>query len=119
MVTTAKGIFVKNPLTIVGGIVTLIALLVTMLLVLNNTGSGLDSGQKTLLITTVIGLIANAIPSLLSLLKTEDTQHDIRNGVVKKKVKEAVEEMASDPESPANVLAYQPPSQDQEGKTDG
>ena len=68
---------------------------------------------------SIVGLILNSIPSLLGLLKSEATQHDIRNGVVKGKVREAVEEMAADPESPANVLAYQTPPPDEEGKTDG
>jgi hypothetical protein len=95
VVTGARAIIVRNPLTIVGGVVTLISLSIFAVYVL---GDGLEPGQKNMAMITILGLVANAIPSLLSLLKSESTQHDVRNGVVKQKVKDAIEEMAADPE---------------------
>lgn len=88
----------KNPLTVIGGVVTLIGLLLVAVWVFASTG-GLTPDQRNFAFITVVGLIVNAIPSLLSLLKSEATQHDIRNGIVKSKVKEALVEVASDTDS--------------------
>lgn len=99
MVSAVKGFAMKNPLTVIGGIVTVIALVVIMVCIFSFTGNQLDAGQKMLVITTIVGLVANAIPSLLALLKSEATQHDLRNGVVKNKVKEAITEVAADTNS--------------------
>lgn len=98
MVAGVRGIYVKNPLTVIGGIVTLIGLLLVAVWVFASTG-GLTPEQRNFAFITVVGLIVNAIPSLLSLLKSEDTQHDIRNGVVKDKVKQAIVEVAQDTDS--------------------
>jgi hypothetical protein len=117
MVTATKGFIVKNPLTVVGGIVTLIGMILVSVWVFTQTGE-LSPDQRNLAFITIVGLVANAIPSLLALLKSEATQHDIRNGVVKTKVKEAVEEMAADPDSSANVLVIPAPDHE-EGKTSG
>lgn len=115
---TVKGFVVKSPLTVIGGVVTLVGMLLLTVWVFSATGT-LTPEQRNYAFMSIVGLLLNAIPSLLGLLKSEATQHDLRNGVVKSKVKEAVEEIAADPESPANVLAYTPPPQDEEGKTDG
>lgn len=98
MVQTARQILVKNPLTVIGGIVTLIGMLLVTVWVFSATGS-LTPEQRNYAFITVVGLVVNAIPSLLSLLKSEATQHDLRNGVVKDKVKEAIVEVASDTDS--------------------
>lgn len=98
MVSATKGFIVKNPLTVIGGIVTLIGLLLVSIWVFANTG-GLTEDQRNLAFITIVGLVANAIPSLLALLKSEATQHDIRNGIVKNKVKEAIVEVAEDTDS--------------------
>lgn len=88
----------KNPLTVIGGIVTLIGLILVAVWVFASTG-GLTPDQRNFAFITVVGLVVNAIPSLLSLLKSEATQHDIRNGIVKDKVKEAMVEVAEDTDS--------------------
>lgn len=87
---------IKNPLTIIGGVVSLVFLIIVCAVAFDMSGSGLSEGQKNLALLTILGLVGNAIPSLLALLKSEDTQHDLRNGVVKQKVKEAIVEVASD-----------------------
>lgn len=99
MVAGVKGFTVKNPLTVIAGIVTLVGLAVTMIVVFSVSGSGLSENAKLIIISSVLGLVVNAIPSLLSLYKSEATQHDIRNGVVKDKVKQAIEEVAADTDS--------------------
>lgn len=86
----------KSPLTVIGGIVTLVSLLIITVWVFSVSGADLTSDQKNLAFVTIVGLVANAIPSLLALLKSEATQHDIRNGVVKGKVKDAINEIAAD-----------------------
>lgn len=83
----------KTPLTIVAGIVTLVGLVVVLAI----TGEGLSNSDRMI----VIGLIMNAVLSLLGLLKTESTQHELRNGLIPKKVKEGIAEMAEDPSQPA------------------
>lgn len=88
----------KNPLTVIGGVVTLIGLILVAVWVFASTG-GLTPDQRNFAFITVVGLVVNAIPSLLSLLKSEATQHDIRNGIVKDKVKEAIVEVAEDTDS--------------------
>lgn len=96
VLAASKSFVVKNPLTVVAGIVTLVALLVTLISVFAISGNGLSENAKLIIISSIIGLVVNAIPSLLSLYKSEATQHDIRNGVVKDKVKDAIVEMAED-----------------------
>lgn len=86
----------KNPLTVIGGVVTLIALAIIAVFAL---GKDLEPAQRNIAMLTILGLVANAIPSLLALLKSEATQHDLRNGVVKAKVKEAITEVAEDTDS--------------------
>lgn len=82
----------KTPLTVVGGIVTLIGLILVSVWVFSASGNDLTSEQRNLAFITVIGLVANSIPSILALLKSEATQNDLRNGVVKNNVKDAIEE---------------------------
>jgi hypothetical protein len=98
MVTTARNFAVKNPLTVIGGIVTLIGMLLVTVWVFSATGN-LTPEQRNYAFITVVGLVINAVPSLLSLLKSEATQHDIRNGIVKDKVKQAIVEVAQDTDS--------------------
>jgi hypothetical protein len=98
MVETARSILVKNPLTVIGGVVTLIGLLLLTVWVFSATGT-LTPEQRNFAFITIVGLVVNAIPSLLGLLKSEATQHDIRNGIVKEKVKQAIVEVASDTDS--------------------
>jgi hypothetical protein len=117
MVETAKGIIVKNPLTVIGGIVTLVGMLLLTVWVFSATGT-LTPEQRNFAFIGIVGMVLNSIPSILGLLKSEATQHDIRNGVVKGKVKEAIEEVASDPDSPASVLAIPAPPEE-ERKHDG
>lgn len=96
MVSATKGFVVRNPLTVIGGIVTLIVLAIVAVFTFSIVGDGLTNGQRNLALITILGLVGNAIPSLLALLKSEATQHDIRNGVVKNKVKDAITEIAAD-----------------------
>lgn len=93
----------KNPLTVIGGVVTLIALLIVAVWAFSASGNDLTSDQRNLAFITIVGLVANAIPSILGLLKSESTQHDIRNGVVKSKVKEAITEIATDANSDVTI----------------
>lgn len=88
----------RNPLTVIGGIVTLIGMLLLTVWVFSATGT-LSPEQRNYAFMSIVGLLLNAIPSLLGLLKSEATQHDIRNGIVKSKVKEAIVEVAADTDS--------------------
>lgn len=114
ILSSTRGFLVKNPLTVIGGIITLIGLLLVAVWVFASTG-GLTQDQRNYAFITIVGLVVNAIPSLLSLLKSEATQHDIRNGVVKEKVKDAVQEMADDSNSTV-TLTVAPEHETQEGK---
>ena len=116
LTTTLRGFYVKNPLTVIGGIITLIGLLLVAVWVFASTG-GLTQDQRNYAFITIVGLVVNAIPSLLSLLKSEATQHDIRNGVVKAKVKDAVQELAEEADSPV-TLTVAPDHETQEGKAE-
>lgn len=98
----------KNPLTVIGGIITLIGLLLVAVWVFASTG-GLTQDQRNYAFITIVGLVVNAIPSLLSLLKSEATQHDLRNGVVKDKVKDAVQEIADEANSPVTLTVAPDP----------
>lgn len=89
----------RNPLTVIGGVIMLVFLVIACALALDLSGDGLTENQKNLALLTVLGLVGNAVPSLLALLKSEATQHDLRNGVVKEKVKEAIVEVAEDTDS--------------------
>jgi len=79
----------RNPLTIVGGVVTLFALAVISIVIL---GKDLSADIRLIIITSILSALAATIPGVLALYKSEATQHDIRNGVVKDKVKEAITE---------------------------
>lgn len=99
MVTATKGFIVKSPLTVIGGVISLIILIIVAVVAFDLSGDGLSEGQRNVALLTILGLVGNAIPSLLALLKSEATQHDLRNGVVKEKVKEAIVEVAEDTDS--------------------
>lgn len=109
MVTTARAFAVKNPLTVIGGIVALFLFGLIAVVILAVTGQGLSENARMIVITTIFSAVVGAIPGILALQKSEATQHDLRNGVVKDKVKEAVEEIADDPHSSANVLVIPVP----------
>lgn len=47
-------------------------------------------------ITIVISMIAAALPGLLAVFKAEQVHEDIKNGVLKEKVKEAIVETVAD-----------------------
>lgn len=82
----------KNPLTIVSGVVLLIVTILGAVATFSLTGDGLTENQRNLAFITILGLVGNAVPSILALLKSEATQNDIRNGVVIDKVKQAIDE---------------------------
>ena len=109
----------KTPLTVVAGIVTLIALLVLMVIMFAATGSKLDPGQKMIIVTVVAGLVSNAIPGLLALFKSEATQHELRNGLVTDKVKDAVHEMAADGNDPVVIVPNSLIENGKETESDG
>jgi hypothetical protein len=75
----------------------LITLLIVTVVAFSASGNALSDGEKNLVLITILGLVGNAIPSMLALLKSESTQHELRNGLIGTKVKEAVTEMATDP----------------------
>jgi hypothetical protein len=87
---------IKTPLSIIAGAVTLVGLVV----VLASTGEGLSSSDRMIVVT----LIMNAVLSLLGLLKTESTQHELRNGLIPAKVQEGITQMAEDPEQPSVTI---------------
>lgn len=71
----------------------------------------LTSDDQHLLLLTIIGLVGNAVPSVLGLLKSEaahkaaaGVQHDLENGAVKDKVIEVVHEMANDDSDSSVVI---------------
>lgn len=99
MVLAARAFVVKSPLTIIGGIVSLFLFGITAVVILAVAGNGLTDNARLIVITSIFTALSAAVPSLLSLYKTEATQHDIRNGVVKDKVKEAIVEVAEDTDS--------------------
>lgn len=104
--SASKVFIVRSPLTIVGGALMFISVLVIVLLAGN-----LTSDDQHLLLLTIIGLVGNAVPSVLGLLKSEaahkaaaGVQHDLENGAVKEKVIEAVHEMANDDSDSSVVI---------------
>lgn len=99
MLAATRNFAVRNPLTLIGGVISLIFLVIVAVVAFDLSGDGLSEGQRNVALLTILGLVGNAIPSLLALLKSEATQNDLRNGVVKEKVKEAIVEVASDTDS--------------------
>jgi hypothetical protein len=87
---------VKNPLTVIGGIVCLFLFGIIAVVIL---GQGLSENARMIVIASIFSAVTAAIPGILALHKSEATQHDLRNGVVKDKVKEALVEVASDTDS--------------------
>lgn len=73
-----------------GTVVALIAIIGAVVV-----GLSLDHGlnsDTTPLITALLAIIGTTVPSILALIKTESVQNDIRNGVLKEKVKQGTTE---------------------------
>jgi hypothetical protein len=88
VVSAAKGFVVKNPLTIIGGVVCLFAFGILAVVILSQ---GLSENARMIVIASIFSAVAAAIPGVLALYKSEATQHDIRNGVITSKVAEAIQ----------------------------
>lgn len=87
MISKWKGSSVK--LSSLSAVVVLISL--ASVIAIATVFSGANS-QTTPVIISVIALIGTTVPSLLAAWKAEQTANDIRNGVIKNKVKEAIQE---------------------------
>lgn len=70
---------------VLGAVVALVALISMLVAGIVITGK-LDDNSTPLLVT-ILGLVAATIPSILALLKVQDVQHDIRNGVMEERVR--------------------------------
>lgn len=86
-----RGWIMKRAVTAIAAVVVIILLVVA--LVLGYAAFGKENDSVTPLIVSIIGIATTAIPALLAIAKVEDVQHDIRNGVVKNKVKDAMNEL--------------------------
>lgn len=104
MVSAARAFAVKSPLTAVGGVVGLVVCLVAGVIFLSTAGDDLSEGAKMIVITTLMANVFTVIPSILNLYKTESVSHDLHNGVVKQKVKEAITEVAEDTDADGTYL---------------
>lgn len=77
-----------SPGVVLGTVVALVTLAVALVTAIS-FGSGVND-KNTPLITMVLGLIATAVPSVIALLKVGSVQHDIRNGVLREKVRQGI-----------------------------
>lgn len=86
---------------LVAGVVVVIVSVLAAVVVLATAGDALSANAKLIIINqllvTVPSLIAG-IAALASKTKLDEVHHDLQNGLIPEKVKETINEMASDPE---------------------
>lgn len=80
-----------SPATVISGAVALIALVLAFIIGVGFVTHGYDS-RTTSLIGVVIGLVGPTVASIVALLKTEQTHHELKNGLMTSKVKDALDE---------------------------
>jgi ACR3 family arsenite efflux pump ArsB len=92
-------VWARSPMTLAAAIVTTIGMLITLIIVFSISGDQINAGQKMIILTSVFGLITNAIPSLMALQKSEATNHGLNNGEFRLNMKTAMIEMKDDTDS--------------------
>ena len=91
MKTLSKAMKV-TPTTVLAALVSLILIVAAFVLGVEFINKG-DADSSLPVIAVLMGLVAPTITALLALLKAEGVQHDLNNGTVKNKVKEAITEI--------------------------
>jgi uncharacterized YccA/Bax inhibitor family protein len=100
-----------NPTALIAGVVALVAIVVTGAVILT---LGVTTDNARLLVAQMmIGSVLGLIPVLIAAFKadqaaakTAEMHHDLQNGLITDKVKEAVTEIAADPQSPAITIGH-------------
>jgi hypothetical protein len=86
---------------LVAGVVVLVAVVVAGVVALSMDLS--ETARLAIIPSLTTGVLAIAT-SLLTLVKTNEMHHDLQNGLIPKKVREAVTEMADDAKSPTVTI---------------
>jgi hypothetical protein len=101
--------------TLLAGVVALVAIVVAGVVILSND---LTAGARMIVIQGMFTGVFGVITTLLAATKadyaaqkaddaaakTAEMHHDLQNGLIPEKVKEAVNEMAADPEQPSVTI---------------
>lgn len=86
--------------TLIAGVVAVVVSIMAAVTVLAVVGDGLTAGAKTIIINQLIISIPTLIAGIAALAakaKVDEVHHDLQNGLITEKVKDAVSEMAHDP----------------------
>lgn len=86
--------------TLIAGVVVVIVSIMAAVVVLAVVGDGLTAGAKSIIINQLIISIPTLIAGIAALAakaKVDEVHHDLQNGLITEKVKDAVNEMAHDP----------------------
>lgn len=97
-------------MALIAGVVALVAIVVAGAVILT---MGVTTDNSRLLVAQMmIGSVLGLVPVLIAAFKadqaatrTAEMHHDLQNGLIPEKVKEAVQEMAADPDQPAITIA--------------
>lgn len=81
--------FTKRAGFALASIVVIVGLFVVLVLGLAWTNN-LNATVAPLVITPIISLIVSVVPSLIALARIEDVKYELENGLITKKVKEAL-----------------------------
>lgn len=84
-------------LTALAAVVTLVTIAAAAIFVLAFAD---DYNNTAPMVTSLLTVIGTAVPAILALATSERTRKDLHNGVVKDKLKEAVEELHRDEGTP-------------------
>lgn len=94
--------------TLIAGVVALVAIVVAGAVILSND---LTPGARLIVVQgmftgvfTVVTTLLAATKAEAAAAKTAEMHHDLQNGLIPEKVKEAVQEMAADPTQPAITI---------------
>lgn len=90
-------------MALIAGVVALAAIGVAGVVILSQ---GLTQGARMIIVNAMITGILGLAASLLTLQKVEKVHDELKNGLIPEKVKEAVTEMAEDPNSPAITIGH-------------
>lgn len=101
-----------RPGVAIAGAVVLGIVMVAAIVLLANRGNQLSENAKTIIIANMIVAIPSLIAAILAFAKADKVEekadqmhHELKNGLIPAKVKEAVIEMAEDPSQPAITIA--------------
>lgn len=101
--------------TLLAGVVALVAIVVAGVVILSHD---LTQGARMIVVQGLVGSVFTVVTTLLAATKADrasekaddaathvaEMHHDLQNGLIPEKVKEAVNEMAADPNQPAVTI---------------